>query len=117
MYEDDLYPPLSALYDDYTHIEVVGAGKFGQVFRVTSNKTGMSLKLNFSHLCNFFIKYIFLTCLEWKCLNSILKNYDVKFSLNRSTIKNQGGHSPLSFQLSRQNVSAKAQSLKNSTIS
>jgi hypothetical protein len=40
MEEDDIFPPLSCLYDDYTHIEIIGAGKFGQVFRVTSNKTG-----------------------------------------------------------------------------
>jgi hypothetical protein len=41
MEEDDLYPPLESLSEDFTHFEIIGMGKFGQVYRVTSNKTGM----------------------------------------------------------------------------
>ncbi len=40
MYEDDLYPPMDSLHEDFTHVEVIGAGKFGQVYRVRCNKTG-----------------------------------------------------------------------------
>jgi hypothetical protein len=41
MEEDDLYPPLESLSEDFTHFEIIGMGKFGQVYRVTSNKTGI----------------------------------------------------------------------------
>jgi hypothetical protein len=40
MEDDDLYPPLESLSEDFTHFEIIGMGKFGQVYRVTSNKTG-----------------------------------------------------------------------------
>ncbi len=53
MEEEDLYPPLESLSEDFTHFEIIGMGKFGQVYRVTSNKTG-----NVSHIV--FERYFFV---------------------------------------------------------
>ena len=66
MYEDDLYPPLESLYDDYAHYDVIGAGKFGQVYRVTCNKTGPP---------NFYLnkhKYVIFH----SCYSPILDNHN-----------------------------------------
>jgi hypothetical protein len=53
MEEDDLYPPLESLSEDFTHFEIIGMGKFGQVYRVTSNKTG-NIFVSFWSIVLFF---------------------------------------------------------------
>jgi hypothetical protein len=64
MEEDDLYPPLESLSEDFTHFEIIGMGKFGQVYRVTSNKTGNILEYRIILLSfkqKLFRKFVLLT--------------------------------------------------------